>query len=239
MDQPFIKIAVFDVDGTIYNGNLGIELIKKLVNDKIFLNEIGKKIFEWYEKYKNGEVEKFIAIDNCYKYTNQGLKDLSVELIHQKAKEVWEIIKIKIFPFTKPLIKILKDNGFEIVLLSGSPFEMISLLGQELNISQNNLISGISGIKDNFYTGIPISYIGSSNQKVDEIKKYINNHKIKVNWKESFAFGDNERDIGIFELVGNPIAVNPDSYLEKYAKTKGIEIVNQNTILNICIKKLS
>ncbi len=239
MDQTLVKIAVFDVEGTIYNGNLGIELVKKLINDKLFPPKIGEEIFKWYEKYKNGEVEKIIAVDNSYKLYNQGLKDQSVELILQKAGEIWEIVKERIYPFTKPLMKTLKDNGYEIILLSGSPIEMISLVGHHLNISQNRIIAGISGTKNNLYTGYPISYPGSSDQKVNEITKYIVNNNKSINWKDSFAFGDNERDIGILEMVGNPFAVNPDSYLEKYAQTKQFNIVNQDTILNECIKKLS
>ena len=40
-----IKLAIFDVDGTLFNGNLGIEFVKKLVKDGVFTKEIGDEIF--------------------------------------------------------------------------------------------------------------------------------------------------------------------------------------------------
>src|SRR3954451_20389007 len=43
-------------------------------------------------------------------------------------------------------------------------------------------------------------------------KEFINAHlsNKKVDWKNSFAYGDSYTDLNVIELVGNPVAVNPE-----------------------------
>ena len=49
--------------------------------------------------------------------------------------------------------------------------------------------------------------------------------KHKINLKQSYAYADSFTDKEVMELVGHPIAVNPDKRLKKYAKEKGWKII--------------
>ena len=97
------KLAIFDVDGTLFNGNLGIEFVQQLVKDGIFTSEVGIRIYEWYKKYKNGVVDKLIAVDECYKFYNLGLKDKDQGLIKQVAEKTWANVNSKVFYLHVPL----------------------------------------------------------------------------------------------------------------------------------------
>lgn len=230
------KLAIFDVDGTLFDGNLGIELVKILVNDKVFPEDIGNKAFSWYKKYKNGEVEKAIAIDSCYNLYNIGLKNHTMTEIQNVASKTWELVKDNSFRFTRELLDTLKKNNYTVVLLSGSPMEMLSLFGKEYDIEEKNILAGISETLDNIYTGNLLFYLGSSEQKISAITKYITENKLDVDWNHSIGMGDNERDAGILELVGHAFAINPNEKLRAISNEKNYQIVDENNALQAIIE---
>jgi phosphoserine phosphatase len=58
--------------------------------------------------------------------------------------------------------------------------------------------------------------------------EFINNHlsNMKVDWQNSFAYGDSYTDLNVLELVGNPVAVNPEPRLLEIANHKKWEIIS-------------
>lgn len=225
------KLAIFDVDGTLFNGTLGIELVKKLVNDKVFTDEIGNEIFEWYKKYKNGEIDKAIAVDACYENYNLGLKNKSTSEIENIAQHTWNLIKNKTFLFTGELIEFVQKEDYHTVLLTGSPLEMVKLFGNEYHINNSNIIAGVSEIKDDVYTGKSLFYPSSSELKVQAIHNYISNKNLTIDWNNSIGMGDNERDAGILKLVANAFAINPNDELQKIALENKYHLVNETNAL--------
>ncbi|WP_419887824.1 HAD family hydrolase [Neobacillus niacini] len=48
-----------------------------------------------------------------------------------------------------------------------------------------------------------------------------------VDWQNSFAYGDSYSDLNVLELVGNPVAVNPEPRLLEIANHKKWEIISE------------
>jgi len=229
-----IKLAIFDVDGTLFNGNLGIEFIKVLVQKELFTKEIGEKIFDWYNKYKNSEVEKSIAVDEIYKLYATGMKGINKVKADEISLETWQKVNGKMYKFVPKMVDLFKKQNYLIILLSGSLIEMVRILGNELQINEENIMAGEIEIIDDFYTGNIISYPGSADQKIEALMKLIQKKDINVDWKNSIAMGDNERDLKVLEMVGKPIAFNPNEKLRNVAKNNGWRITDENTIFSDC-----
>lgn len=225
-----IKLAIFDVDGTLFNGNLGVEFIKILVQKELFTKEIGENIFDWYGKYKNGLVEKAIAVDKIYALYGQGMKGMKISDANKMANETWKIISQKMFDFVPKTINFLKSKGYLVFLLSGSPIEMVRIFGNELNINEKDIMAGEIEVKNNIYTGNIVSYPGSAEQKIEILLKLIREKNIDVDWQNSIAMGDNERDLKVLEKVGHPMAFNPNEELKKVAQNNDWKIVDENNI---------
>ena len=215
------KLAVFDVDGTLFDGNLGIEYIRSLVQKEVFSKDMGDGVFGWYKKYKNGELEKSVAVDEIYKIYAQGMKGLATERASEIAKETWLTVKDNLYSFAEDAIQSLTANGYKVLLLSGSPIEIIRQLGEFLNIDSQNMIAGTLEIVGGIYSGNIVSYPGSSEQKIEELDKLIERRNLKIDWENSLGMGDNERDIGILGRVGHPIAINPNDKLTTMAEKDG------------------
>ncbi len=224
------KLAVFDVDGTLYDGNLGIEFLKVLINKEVFNKETGNNIFGWYGKYKNGEIEKSIAVDEIYKLYAQGMKNMTTEKVNKVVNETWPLIKNNLYNFAPKVVQTLKEDGYTGLLISGSPIEMVQKLGDSLQIDRQNIVAGTLEIVDEIYTGNIVSYPGSAEKKVEELDKLIKRRNLDVDWPGSVGIGDNERDLGILTRVGYAIAFNPNDKLANKANEKRWTIANADTV---------
>ncbi|MEI6326682.1 MAG: haloacid dehalogenase-like hydrolase [Candidatus Roizmanbacteria bacterium] len=224
------KLAVFDVDGTLFNGNLGIEYLKMLVQKGIFKKEIGDGVYKWYDQYRSGEVEKSVAVDEIYKLYALGMRGTTTEKAREVASETWSKIKGKMYTFAPEIVQTLKNAGYLIILLSGSPIEMVQELGQFLQIERENMVAGTLETLDGTYSGNVTSYLGSAEQKIEALDKLIGRRPLDVNWLDSVGMGDDERDFGILGRVGFPIAICPTDELFERASRCGWTITNPDTV---------
>lgn len=192
------------------------------------------RLFEWYQKYKDGSVEKTIVVDKIYELYALGMTGQLQEKIEEASQETWNNICNRLFVFSKELVQLFKDKKIIVVLLSGSSVEMIKILGKELDTDE--IIAGTLEIIDGVYTGKIISYPGSANQKIEAINEYITNKKIEVDWKNSFGMGDNERDLGILKLVGIPVAFEPNDALKNVSRENNILVLDRDNIIETVTK---
>lgn len=225
------KLAIFDVDGTLFKGNLGIEFLKVLLAKQLFPPEIGAQIMQWYAKYKSGEVEKALAVDEIYKLYSQGMTGMSIDTATTVAAETFNNVKENIFPFAKTLVDQVVANGYTVILLSGSPVEMISEMANYLGIATDQISAGTLEIQDDKFTGKVISYPGSAEQKISEITKLLEKLGIEPDWSSSIAMGDNERDSLILSKVGKAYAFEPNDVLRDLATGNNWSIVDKDNIL--------
>jgi len=60
-------------------------------------------------------------------------------------------------------------------------------------------------------------------RKTEKIKAVLNGKPI--DWENSFAYGDSLSDLPVLDLVGNPVAVNPENRLKTVAEQRNWEII--------------
>lgn len=221
MKPKITKLAVFDIDGTIFRSSLVIELINGLVRAGIFpksvKQEMEKEYLAWldrrgsYEAYVNKAVAiyvKHIAGKNFAK-------------VNKAARSVIGFHKDRVYRFTRDLIKRLKKEKYLLAAISGSPSYIVRQYAKAIGFT---VFFGTElEVKSGKFTGKAKS-LDSAFHKA----KLVKNLKLKypnINFKNSIAVGDTESDIPMLKLVGRPIAFNPNLQLAKYAKRKGWEIV--------------
>jgi phosphoserine phosphatase len=224
------KLAIFDVDGTLFDGNLGILMLKNLLKHNLFNPTYGNEILNWFQKYKDGSVEKAVVVDEIYKLYVLGMTGNKVDEIEKIADLTWDEVKTKAFNFTQGLINRLKIKNYEVILISGSNIEIISRFGKYNGVEENNIIAGKIEIIDGVYSGKLINFPGSDKQKEELLLKLISSRLWKVDWNKSLAMGNNERDKRILELCGISIAFEPNDILENEALKHGWKIYDRNSI---------
>ncbi len=246
------KIAVFDIDGTIFRSSLLIELVNGLVKAGIFPKKARKEMETDYLAWLNrvGDYDDYLGkVINIYDRHIVGKKFKDVE---EAAQKIINKEKNKVYRFTRDLIPKLKKGGYRLITISGSPWYMVDKFA--LHIGFDLSFGATMYVKRGIFTGNYLEKdwktegqklltkkngpkLTNFSRKDLLLKRYLNNQKINIDWKSSIAVGDSGNDIPILKLVGNPIAFNPDDVLLKKAKKNNWRIVVERKNVVYDIKK--
>jgi HAD superfamily hydrolase (TIGR01490 family) len=214
------KIAVFDIDGTIFRKNLAFELIDELVWMKVFKKEIRAKLIHlytsWldhhgtYEEYRRALVKLYVEnIKGCSK----------VEII-KASQVVVPFFKDRTYIFTDNLITELRKKGYHIIAVSGSPIEIVEEYNKHLKFDA--VFGSVYETDDKgIYTGDE-SFVPTVH-KGHVVRQYAAENNLTL--KDSYGIGDTESDAKFLEIVENPIAFNPNLNLKNIAEENGWRIV--------------
>ena len=112
------------------------------------------------------------------------------------------------------------DAGRKIFLVSSSPLEIVSHLAEYLGIDE--CIASRSHVDvDGRYTG-ELEFYAYGPHKAAAIRKAAERDGIDL--AGSYAYSDSITDAPMLELVGHPVAVNPDRELARLARQRGWDI---------------
>jgi phosphoserine phosphatase len=105
--------------------------------------------------------------------------------------------------------------------VSASPVELVDPLAGALGMSGG--IGTISEIVDGTYTGNlagPFCYADGKVEAMQELARWEG-----LDLGQCYAYSDSVSDLPMLQAVGHPVAVNPDSKLERLARRQGWPIV--------------
>lgn len=214
------KLAVFDIDGTIFRKNLAFELINELAWMGIFKKEVRTELLAHYRNWLShkGTYEDYRkALVNLYA---ENIKGCRKEDVVKAAKMVMPFYQDRTYVFAENLIKKLKSENYKIIAVSGSPSEIVEEYNNHL---QFDAVFGsvYETDKNDVYTGG--SVFEPTKGKSQVVKQYLVENNLSL--EDSYGIGDTESDVSVLEIVDNPIAFNPNSNLKEIAQEKGWKIV--------------
>ncbi len=219
-DKP-TKLAIFDIDGTIFRSSLVIELSHALVEAGIFpraaKREIAREYLAWLDR--KGSYEAYI--DQVVRIYLKHIKGQRFSLVKRVASNVISYQKDRAYRYTRDLIKKLKKQNYFLVAISGSPSYIVEAYAKAIGF---NLFFGTElEVKNGKFTGKAIS-LDSAFNKAKIVKSLVKQYP-SINLKNSLAVGDTQSDVEMLSLVGKAIAFNPNYELAKIARKKKWRIV--------------
>ena len=214
------KLAIFDIDGTIFRKNLHFELIDELSWLRIFSKDARKTLVrvyaDWlehrgtYEEYR----KKIVSI-----YERE-LKGCCQKDIVDASRKVADFNKDRVYIFTRDLIKKLKKTKYTIIAISGSPIEIVKEYNKYMKFDEVfGSVYETNG--KGCYTGKTI--FEPVKHKGHVVGQFISEKNMTL--EGSFGIGDTESDISFLKMVAHPIAFNPNMNLETAARRKKWKIV--------------
>ncbi len=214
------KIAIFDIDGTVFRKNLHFELIDELSWRGIFSKNARRSLVETYARWleHRGTYEeyrrKIVSI-----YANE-LKGCRQKDIIEASQKVAGFNKNRTYIFTRDLIKKLKKGSYAVIAISGSPVEVIKEYNKHLKFDE---VFGSVYETDGrgIYTGRTI--FEPVKHKGHLVGQYISEYGLTL--EDSYGIGDTESDISFLKMVAHPIAFNPNLNLERVARRNGWKII--------------
>jgi HAD superfamily hydrolase (TIGR01490 family) len=215
------KIAIFDIDGTIFRKNLHFELINELSWMKIFPRDVRNTLTEiytnWtehegtYEDYRKALVELYA----------KHIKGCSREDVIKASKIVIPFHAKRTYIFAERIIKKLRKDGYHLIAVSGSPIEIVEEYNREYLKFDNAFGSIYELDKDGRYTGG--ATFEPSKNKGHLVEQYVYEHGLSL--KDSYGVGDTESDISFLKVVEHPIAFNPNQNLKAAAEKENWRVI--------------
>ncbi|PIS05523.1 MAG: HAD-IB family hydrolase [Candidatus Buchananbacteria bacterium CG10_big_fil_rev_8_21_14_0_10_42_9] len=217
-----VKLAAFDIDGTIFRSHLFIELIRAFVREGVFPKTAQKEVEIEYTAWLN-RTGSFVDYNNkLIEIYLRYIKNKTYASVFNVAKKVVAIYKDRDYVYTRNLIKDLKKKGYYILAISGSPNFIVKQYADYKGF--DTYYGTVLEVQKGKFTGRIFSEDTYLN-KDKVLEDFISWSKLPVNLSKSIGVGDTESDIPMLKLVGQPIAFNPNRALADYAKTHGWPIV--------------
>ena len=215
------KLAVFDIDGTIFRKNLHYELINQLSWLGIFPVDVRKKLSLVYSGWleHEGTYEEYRkAIVGLY---SEHVKGVTEEKVLEASRIVVPFQMKRTYIFSEALIKRFRAEGRHIIAISGSPIEVVSEYNKQYLHFDKVFGSEYEKDENGVYTGR--STFEPSKAKGTVVERYVAENDIDLT--DSYAIGDTESDIAMLKMVEHPIAFNPNQNLKAAAEKEGWRIV--------------
>ncbi len=213
MDTPKKKIAVFDIDGTIFRSNLHFELFKGLVEYGIFPSIVLKEIEEYHDDWINRrghyrDFEKSLIVS----YQNR-LKGKVVEDIEKVSRIVVREKMEHVYVYTRDMIERLRHDHI-LLAISGSPHEIVTAFTEywKFDRAYGTVYASENGI---FTSDI---IFPSYEIKDQTLKNFCIESGLSL--EGSVGIGDTSGDVLFLDLVEHPIVFNPSRELFSVAQEK-------------------
>jgi len=225
------KVAIFDIDGTIFRGSLLIELVEVLIERGIFKVE-ARKIYQaqkirWldrqgdYEAYINAVVSAFM----------KNLKGVSYADFKDASETVVARYQDRTYRYTKELVAELRQKGYYLLAISLSPKGIVDTFCKRLGFNKMYGMIYDLGPTDRFTGTVTDPHL--IHNKGNILRRALLKENLTL--KGSIGVGDTESDISFLELVEKAICFNPNEKLYKYARRNKWKVVveRKNVIYHI------
>jgi len=215
------KVAIFDIDGTIFRSSLLIEITEALIQDGLFPKEAKNVYAKAYEDWANRKDSYDKYIGAVIKAFEKNIKGIKYDDFSRIAKKVIAFHKNRVYRYARDLVKELKKKNYYLLAISNSPKSILDEFCKHLGFSK---VYGrlYEFDKNKRFTG-KVLYSELIEDKAKILKRAVEKEGLTL--KGSIGVGDSESDISFLRMVEKPICFNPNSILYKYAKRFGWEIV--------------
>ena len=126
---------------------------------------------------------------------------------------ILDVIDPYVYEEALDLIALHRTQGRRIYIVSSSPEEVVRPLARHFGVSGVIATRAEVG-EDNRYTGI-LEFYAYGVQKADAIAELA--ARVELDLEGSYAYTDSITDLPMLEVVGHPVAVNPDKDLRRVA----------------------
>lgn len=215
------KVAIFDIDGTVFRSSLFIELVEALIEEGVFPKsaqaEYRKRKLAWLDREAGYEA----YIGTMVKTFHRHIKGVPYKQFSQIGERVVAEHKNRVYRYTRDLIRDLKGKGYFLLAISQSPKSILEHFCKHLGF--NKVYGRIYELgPEGCFTGAVTDEHLIAN-KANIVKRAIEKEGLTL--KGSTGVGDTADDLSFLELVENPIAFNPNKALYRHAKRNTWPIV--------------
>ena len=206
-------IAFFDMDYTVLDTSSGLEYVKHLREQKRIGARLLLHIAWWSVMYKVAAVDMNRAVPTLLSYVGEVS---ATRLMAESYDWVDQKLKAHIAPRAVELIQAHRQQEHRVVLISASTQFAVQPVAEQLNI---DYICSQLVVVDDRMTGDVVEPPCYGAGKIVWAQRYADEHDAALS--AAYFYTDSHSDQPLLDLVGHPIAVNPDARLKRLAQQRG------------------
>lgn len=215
--RPF---AVFDIDGTLIRWQIFHAIMDQLGQSGKFASKDYEAMLAARRQWKERKLE--YNFDTYQKKVveaiERNLTAINPKDLAEASKLVFEEYKDQVYRYTRDLIRDLKQKGYFLMAISGSPDEAVRYLAPYYGF--DDYAATIHEQKDGRHTG---EIMVAALHKPELLRKLVAANNLS--FTDSIAVGDSEGDIAMLAMVERPIAFNPSKGLFEHAAKNHWKVV--------------
>ncbi len=218
-----MKLAVFDFDGTLLTKDtlpcLGREWLQQK-RSKIKYLKAYFSVAPAVLLYKAGFISRESMKNSAFNKFNQIFNKMTRSAIIAFFQEAYPNLKKLFNAKVMDEIEKAREQGFYCVLLSGSYSDLMKIVAKDLGV--HRVIAADLAFRDGKFDCKGTLFIGGESKLALLQKAFAGED---VDWAGSRCFADSYTDILIMEVVGEPVAVNPDRGLMAHAQQQNWKVL--------------
>jgi HAD superfamily hydrolase (TIGR01490 family) len=218
-----VEAAFFDLDKTLLPGSSLFPLAREAYRQRYFTLRDVARMAMYQLRYQ--------VIGSEIEGAMEQARAKSLEMIAGRPRE--EVIEFgrsiaqeellpRLYPQAVELLLRHKQAGREVYIASSSPEDYLALLAEALGI--DGVIGTRAKVADGKYTGELDGPMVHGPEKAERVKQLAAERGIDLD--RSYAYSDSINDLPMLELVGNPVAMNPDYRLASLARKRGWQVID-------------
>ncbi len=229
--EPFVPdprvAAFFDVDNTLIQGASILLLARGLAKHKFFT---GRDVagMAWTQlKFRVSGKENADDVAAGREKALSFVEGHTVTELTQLSEEVVDGSMLdRVWPGTRALVQMHLDAGQQVWLVTATPVELARVIATRLGLS--GALGTVAENEGGVYTGRLVGDILHGPGKAHAVAALADSEDFDLS--RCYAYSDSFNDMPMLTQVGNPVAINPDSKLRKYAAENGWDIKDFRTV---------
>ncbi|USE36484.1 HAD family phosphatase [Endozoicomonas sp. SCSIO W0465] len=216
-----MALAIFDLDNTLIAGDSDalwgeFMVANGLVDTESFRADNNR----FYEQYKQGVMDIWEYLDFCLKPLTQ----YPLEALESWHGQFMEQVIIPIL-LDKGLTRIAKhrQQGDHIMMITATNRFVTERIAEQFKV--DTLLAIDLEVSDSHYTGKVTGTPTYQQGKVLRLQEWLNQHP-EHSMAGSYFYSDSQNDLPLLKKVDNPVAVDPDPELKRFAEKQGWKIIS-------------
>ncbi len=207
-------LAIFDLDRTLVRGSSLEELARRLVRERLLTRRRLALAAVQQARFKHqGSTDAQVA-----RIQAEGLA-LVAGIGHERLSGLAADVGSRVASAVRPAARALLDQhlvaGHFCILLSASPQELVEVVTTALGMHRG--IGTRAEVVDGRYTGGLEGHLCYGPGKLVRLREAVGDVDLSGAW----AYADSSSDRPLLDVVGHPVAVNPDRGLRRHAGAQG------------------
>ena len=227
MDDPGEKAtdltaaAFFDVDNTMMMGASMFHFARGLAARDYF-NTSDLAGFVWQQlKFRVGGREDPQSVKAMREQALSFVAGRSVAELISLGEEIYDELMVdRIWTGTQALAQKHLDAGQRVWLVTATPVELAQIIARRLGLT--GALGTVAESENSIYTGRLVGDLLHGKAKAQAVRALA--AKEGLNLRRCTAYSDSANDVPMLSVVGNAVAVNPDSGLRETARRRGWEV---------------